>query len=110
MDALGIVPEVDLDAGFVAVAPATGEAPPPRRTAGRKLRSVPGDLVEPPVSFLKRLAGHGGPSTVEVSPPPAPPEAEAEAAPDAEAAPEAEAAPDAGAAPEAAPDPEARPT
>ncbi len=91
LDALGMVPEVDLDAGFVAVAPATGETPPPRQTAGRKLRSVPGDLVEPPVSFLKRLAGHGGPSTVEVSPPPAPPEAEA--ATEAEAVPEAKAPP-----------------
>ena len=59
MDALGIMPEVDLDAGFVAVAPATGAVPRTGQTAGRRLRSVPGDLVEPPVSFLKRLTGHG---------------------------------------------------
>jgi hypothetical protein len=59
MDALGIMPEVDLDAGFVAVAPATGAVPRTRQTAGGRLRSVPGDLVEPPVSFLKRLTGHG---------------------------------------------------
>ena len=59
MDALGIMPEVDLDAGFVAVAPATGAVLRTGQTAGRRLRSVPGDLVEPPVSFLKRLTGHG---------------------------------------------------
>jgi post-segregation antitoxin (ccd killing protein) len=89
MDALGIVPEVDLDAGFVVVAPATGAVPPPRQTARRKLRSVPGDLVEPPVSFLKRLAGHGDAST-----PPAPPAPEAEARSEAPPTPEAPSAPE----------------
>jgi hypothetical protein len=82
MDALGIMPEVDLDAGFVAVAPAIGAVQPRAQTAGRRLRSVPGDLVEPPVTFLKRLAGHGdapkeSPSAAESSPSPAHPEPEA---------------------------------
>jgi len=82
MDALGVMPEVDLDAGFVAVAPATGAVPPTRQTAGRRLRSVPGDLVEPPVTFLKRLTGHGDAPkesalAAEASPSPAPPVAEA---------------------------------
>ncbi len=60
MDALGLVPEVDLDAlpaGVIA-----GQAPtaqPAARSSGRRLRSVPGDIVEPPVAFLKRLTGHG---------------------------------------------------
>jgi hypothetical protein len=58
MDALGIVPEVDLDAMTAVVAPPT-TAQPRQQTAGQKLRSVPGDLVEPPVRLLKRLAGHG---------------------------------------------------
>ena len=82
MDALGIMPEVDLDAGLVGVASRTGGVPPPPRTAGQRLRSVPGDLVEPPVSFLKRLTGHGdapkeSPPSAEASPSPAPPVPEA---------------------------------
>jgi hypothetical protein len=58
MDALGIVPEIDLDApaGTASVARASQ---PPARSTGRRLRSVPGDIVEPPVAFLKRLTGHG---------------------------------------------------
>jgi hypothetical protein len=59
MDALGIVPEVDLDSGLVAATPAAGTAAARPRTTGQKLRAVPGDLVEPPVKLLKRLAGHG---------------------------------------------------
>ena len=79
MDALGIVPEVDLDAGLVGVASRMGAVPPPPQTAGQRLRSVPGDLVEPPVSFLKRLTGHGdvpkeSAPAAEASPSPAPPE------------------------------------
>jgi hypothetical protein len=58
MDALGIVPEVDLDSGFAAVAPAAGAATTRPRTTGQKLRAVPGDLVEPPVKLLKRLTRH----------------------------------------------------
>jgi hypothetical protein len=82
MDALGIMPEVDLDAGLVGVASRTGAARRPPQTAGQRLRSVPGDLVEPPVSFLKRLTGHGdapkeSPPAAEASPSPAPPEFEA---------------------------------
>jgi hypothetical protein len=82
MDALGIVPEVDLDAGLVGAASRTGAVRPPPQTAGQRLRSVPGDLVEPPVSFLKRLTGHGdapkeSPPSAEVSPSPAPSELEA---------------------------------
>lgn len=82
MDALGIMPEVDLDAGLAGVASTTGAVPPQPRTAGRRLRSVPGDLVEPPVNFLKRLTGHGDapkdvPPAAEASPSPAPPELEA---------------------------------
>jgi len=88
LDALGIVAEVDLDAGFVGVAPRAGAVPPPPQTAGQRLRSVPGDLVEPPVSFLKRLAGHGdvpkdGPPPAEASPSPAPPALEAPPEPEA---------------------------
>lgn len=87
MDALGIMPEVDLDAGFVAVAPATGAVPPTGQTAGRRLRSVPGDLVEPPVTFLKRLTGHGDApkqsAPAAESPPPAPPAPEAPPEPEA---------------------------
>ena len=79
MDALGIIPEVDLDTGLVGVTPRTGAVPPRAQTAGRRLRSVPGDLVEPPVTFLKRLTGHGdapkeNPSAAEASPSPAHPE------------------------------------
>jgi post-segregation antitoxin (ccd killing protein) len=97
MDALGIVPEVDLDSGLVGVASRTGSVPSQRRTTGQKLRSVPGDLVEPPVSFLKRLAGHGdGPKEGE-------PTAEASASPAARA-------PDAPPETEAPPDPEASST
>jgi hypothetical protein len=82
MDALGIMPEVDLDAGHVGVAPRTGAVRPPPQTAGQRLRSVPGDLVEPPVSFLKRLTGHGdapkeSAPAGEASVSPAPPELEA---------------------------------
>jgi hypothetical protein len=82
MDALGIVPEVDLDAGFEAVAPTKEAVLPSRPGAHRRLRSVPGDLVEPPVSFLKRLTGHGdtpkdGRPAEETSPSPVPPEPEA---------------------------------
>jgi hypothetical protein len=79
MDALGIMPEVDLDSGLVGVASATGAVLAPPQRAGRRLRSVPGDLVEPPVSFLKRLTGHGdapkdGLPAAEASAPPAPAE------------------------------------
>jgi hypothetical protein len=65
MDALGLVPEIDLDAvpsGLVARqargSQASGSQAPVRST-GRRLRSVPGDIVEPPVAFLRRLTGHG---------------------------------------------------
>ncbi len=81
MDALGIMAEVDLDTGLVGVPSGTGAVPPRAQTAGRRLRSVPGDLVEPPVTFLKRLAGHGdapkeSPPAAEAAPSPAPPELE----------------------------------
>jgi post-segregation antitoxin (ccd killing protein) len=59
MDALGIVPEIDLDAPAAGAASAAQAPQPPPKTAGRRLRSVPGDIVEPPVAFLKRLTGHG---------------------------------------------------
>ncbi len=63
MDALGIVPEIDLDATPDAMPGAAstgvGTTRPASRTTGRRLRSVPGDIVEPPVAFLKRLTGHG---------------------------------------------------
>jgi hypothetical protein len=82
MDALGIMAEVDLDAGLVGVASRTGAVPPPAQRAGRRLRSVPGDLVEPPVTFLKRLTGHGdapkaSPQPAEAPPTHAPPELDA---------------------------------
>jgi hypothetical protein len=64
MDALGLVPEIDLDA--VPSGQVAGQASPqasgpqaPVRSTGRRLRSVPGDIVEPPVAFLKRITGHG---------------------------------------------------
>jgi post-segregation antitoxin (ccd killing protein) len=59
MDALGIVPEIDLDAPAGGAASVARASEPPARSAGRRLRSVPGDIVEPPVAFLKRLTGHG---------------------------------------------------
>ena len=90
MDALGIVPEVDLDSGLVAALPAAAAATARPRTTGQKLRAVPGDLVEPPVKLLKRLAGHGdAPKEGEptagapASPAAAEPEPEAEAEPEA---------------------------
>jgi len=84
MDALGIVPEVDLDSGLVAAAPAAARS----RTAGQKLRAVPGDLVEPPVKLLKRLAGHGD-APKEGEPTAGAPASPAAAEPDAEPEPEA---------------------
>lgn len=59
MDALGIVPEIDLDAQAGGAASVARASQPPARSTGRRLRSVPGDIVEPPVAFLKRLTGHG---------------------------------------------------
>lgn len=62
MEALGIVAEIDLDDQVLdaaTLAPPAGTGPRSAAGAARKLRSVPGDLVEPPVSFIKRLAGHG---------------------------------------------------
>ena len=81
MGALGIVPEVDLDAEPPVVASPRAAAPPSAGTKGRRLRSVPGDLVvEPSVNLLKRLTGHGD-ATVDLTlptpapaAPPAPPE------------------------------------
>jgi hypothetical protein len=91
MDALGIVPEVDLDAGFSVVAPVRAAAPARAQTTGQKLRAVPGDIVEPPVRLIKRLTGHGDAAkapaaAAELSPSPAPPEGEA--LPEVEALPE----------------------
>jgi post-segregation antitoxin (ccd killing protein) len=59
MNAIGIVPEVDLDAQAPPTDGPTETVRPSSPTAAKRLRSVPGDLVEPPVSFIKRLAGHG---------------------------------------------------
>lgn len=59
MDSLGIVPEIDLDAATTGAASAARAQQTPSRATGRRLRSVPGDIVEPPVAFLKRLTGHG---------------------------------------------------
>ncbi len=83
MDAIGIVPEVDLDAGLVSVVSGAPAAPPSPKTARRtRLRAVPGDLVEPPVRVIKRLTGHGSSPidntpAAELSPSPTSPEAEA---------------------------------
>ena len=67
MAALGIVPEVDLDAEPLAIATPKASAPPSAKAKGRRLRSVPGDLVvEPSVNLLKRLTGHGD-ATVDVT-------------------------------------------
>ena len=88
MDALGIVPEVDLDSGFAAVAPAAGAATTRPRSTGQKLRAVPGDLVEPPVKLLKRLARHGD-TTKEDEPTTDAPASAAASEPQTEAEPEA---------------------
>jgi hypothetical protein len=59
MDALGIIPEIDLDAPATGASSGSRAAQPPAKSTARRLRSVPGDIVEPPVAFLKRLTGHG---------------------------------------------------
>lgn len=98
MDALGIVPEIDLDAGLPPVAPAQGAAPTRARTAGQKLRAVPGEIVEPPVRLIRRLTGHDettwAAAPADVPPSAAPPAVVAppvpERRPDGEARPEPE--------------------
>lgn len=100
MDTLGIVPEIDLDAPAAGAASVARAPQRQARSTGRRLRSVPGDIVEPPVAFLKRLTGHGEaarasagaaePTTHESAAPEAPGEA-ADEAPAPEASPEPEA-------------------
>ena len=64
MDALGILPEVDLDAGFVAVAPAIGVVPPTGQRAGRQASFCSGrpggtsrDLPQAPDRPRRRTEG-----------------------------------------------------
>jgi len=92
MDALGIVPVVDLDSLPVAEGSKAPTVRRPASTGGRnRLRSVPGDLVEPPVSWLKRVTGHAeatveGPATMDES---LPADLTPEASPDLELEPKA---------------------
>ena len=106
MDALGIVPEIDLDAPPAGAASVSSAPQPLARSTGRRLRSVPGDIVEPPVAFLKRLTGHG--EAARVSAGTAEPAVQVSAAPEASSA--SDDVPAEAPGPEASPEPEASST